>query len=154
MGLHVFVFLWLPRRRKCWMREWERSYWGQNPGFSIEETGVFPSMQTRSLKATPFAKKWLKNWTHRWSIHPSVLIHLVGQSVITVEWGDFPFICLFVRLSPPHIQLARPEAKPARPEAQPARPEAQPSRLEAQQPNHARGQGSQGHGLRLCLGTG
>ena len=62
-----------------------------------------------------------------------------------VEWGDFPFVCSFVRSSvrpfvrpfvhlsvPPLGQPARPEAQPARPEAQPARPEAQPARSEAQ----------------------
>jgi len=54
-----------------------------------------------------------------------------------VEWGDFPFVRLSVRLfvpplghpARPEAQLARPETQLARPEAQLARPEAQPARL-------------------------
>ena len=45
-----------------------------------------------------------------------------GQS--PVEWGDFPFVCSYVRPSPPLGHPARPEAQPARPEAQPVMPEA------------------------------
>ena len=38
-----------------------------------------------------------------------------GQS--PVEWGDFPFVSPFVRLSPPLGHPARPETQPAMPEA-------------------------------------
>ena len=73
---------------------------------------------------------------------PNLFIWILGNCPklgrSPVEWGDFPFVCHFVRsfirpsICPPPLSAIQSAIQPARPEAQPARPENQPARLEAQ----------------------